>query len=231
MTKRIENRLLRQQVLGPRGLGPGPGRGRAGATVGRREQNRLDKRERIRRAGWELFTTIGYDETTTRDVAERADVAVGTLFIYAEDKRDLLCLVMHDELVEVTRDRLATMPRDASLVDQLMHLFNGFFEMYGAHPGIAAAFVRHFPGARGPNGIAVAELTLSALTQIAGLVVTQQERGEVAVSLDAYQAATNIFSLYFGVLISWVAGFVTVETSLDAVLRASLELQVRGLRP
>ncbi|MEP7122508.1 MAG: TetR/AcrR family transcriptional regulator [Byssovorax sp.] len=224
MSNRVENRLLRQQVLGPRGLGLGRNQ------VGRRAQNRLDKRERIRRAGWELFTTVGYDETTTRDVAERADVAVGTLFIYAEDKRDLLCLVMHDQLVQVTKERLATMPRDAPLVDQLMHLFNGFFAMYGAHPGIAAAFLRHFPGARGPNGIAVAELTLNALTQIANLVVTRQERGEVATSIDAYQAATNIFSLYFGVLISWVAGFVTVEVSLDAVLRASLELQIRGLR-
>src|SRR4051812_16260209 len=68
-----------------------------GRPHGRREQNRLDKRARIQRAGWELFTTVGYDETTTREVAERADVAVGTLFLYAEDKRDLLCLVMHDE--------------------------------------------------------------------------------------------------------------------------------------
>jgi AcrR family transcriptional regulator len=218
MTKRQELRPFKRRTL-------------AQPELGRREQNKLDKRERIRRAGWDLFTTVGYDETTTRDVAERADVAVGTLFVYAEDKRDLLCLVMHDELAQVTRDRLTTMPPRAPLVDQLMHLFNGLFEMYGAHPGIAAAFVRHFPGARGPNGVAVAELTLTALTQIAELVVTKQERGEVAASIDAFQAATNIFSLYFGVLVSWIAGLITVEMSLDAVLRASLELQMRGLRP
>lgn len=199
--------------------------------LGRREQNKLDKRERIRRAGWELFTTVGYDETTTREVAERADVAVGTLFVYAEDKRDLLCLVMHDELAAVIRERFSTMPPDAPLVDQLMHLFNGLFAMYGAHPGIAAAFVRHFPGARGQNGIAVMELTVIALSQIAELVVRKQERGEVAVGIDAYQAASNFFSLYFGVLISWIAGLVTVEIALDAVLRGALELQMRGLQP
>src|SRR4051812_33649121 len=58
--------------------------------LGRREQSKVDKRARIQRAAWDLFTTVGYEETTTREVAERADVAVGTLFLYAEDKRDLL---------------------------------------------------------------------------------------------------------------------------------------------
>lgn len=199
--------------------------------LGRREQNRVDKRDRIQRAGWDLFTTRGYDETTTREVAERADVAVGTLFLYAEDKRDLLCLVMHDALAAVTDARFASMPEEASLIDQLMHLFTGLFAMYGAHPGIAAAFIQHFPGARGPNAIAVKELTMSAVARIAQLVVTKQERGEVAAGIDAFQAATNIFSLYFGVLISWISGLTTLDGTGSALLRGALELQIRGLRP
>ncbi len=202
----------------------------APTRLGRRAQNQVDKRERIQRAGWELFTTVGYDETTTREVAERADVAVGTLFLYAEDKRDLLCLVMHDALAAVTNERFATMPVDAPLVDQLMHLFDGLFAMYGAHPELAAAFVQHFPAARGPNGIAVLELTMIAVSRIAQLVVTRQERGEVAVGIDAIQAASNIFSLYFGVLITWIAGLNSLEHPIAVSLRGALDLQMRGLR-
>src|SRR6185503_10345371 len=67
-------------------------------ALGRREQNKLEKRERVRRAAWDLFTTKGFDATTTKDVAERADIATGTLFLYASDKKDLLFLVMHDRL-------------------------------------------------------------------------------------------------------------------------------------
>jgi AcrR family transcriptional regulator len=198
--------------------------------LGRREQNRVDKRDRIQRAGWDLFTTVGYDETT-RAVAERADVAVGTLCLSAEDKRDLLCLVMHDALAQVTDARFASMPDDAPLIDQLMHLFSGLFAMYGAHPGIAAAFIQHFPSARGPNGIAVLELTMHAVSRIAQLVVTKQERGEVAAGIDAFQAATNLFSLYFGVLITWISGLAPLEGPHGGILRGALELQMRGLRP
>jgi TetR/AcrR family transcriptional regulator, cholesterol catabolism regulator len=198
---------------------------------GRREQNKLDKRERIRRAAWEMFTEIGYDDTTTRAVADRADVATGTLFLYAADKRDLLCLVMHDELAAVTDDRFATMRPDVSLVQQLMHLFSGLFAMYRAYPELAAAFVRHFPGADGPNGRALMKLTVNAVSRIAELIVTMQERGEVAADIDAFQAATNFFSLYFGVLISWISGLMTNDFALDATLRGALELQIRGLRP
>lgn len=197
---------------------------------GRREQNKLDKRERIQRAAWELFTGIGYDDTTTRAVADRADIAVGTLFRYATDKRDLLCLVMHDELAAVTDARLATMPRSASLLSQLMHLFSGLFSMYSFHPELATAFVRHFPGADGPNGRALMELTVTTVSRIAELVVRKQERGEVSADIDAFQAATNFFSLYFGVLIGWISGL-TSDSALDVTLRGALELQIRGLRP
>jgi AcrR family transcriptional regulator len=198
---------------------------------GRREQNKLDKRERIQRAGWELFTGIGYDDTTTRAVADRADVAVGTLFRYATGKRDLLCLVMHDELAALTDARFATMPSSTSLLNQLMHLFHGLFSMYLDHPELAAAFVRNFPGADGPNGRALMALTVTAVSRIAELVVRKQELGEVAADVDAFQAATNFFSLYFGVLIGWISGFTTDPGALDGTLRAALELQIRGLRP
>jgi hypothetical protein len=43
----------------------------------------------------------GYDEASTRQIATRAGVALGTLFFYATDKRGLLFLVVNDELEDV----------------------------------------------------------------------------------------------------------------------------------
>src|SRR5262245_33166766 len=133
------------------------------APGGRREQKKLDKRERIREAAWELFTTVGYDDTTTKAVAARADVAAGTLFLYASDKRDLLCMVMHDKIAAVVDARFETLPRSAPLLEQLLHIFRGLFQMYGEHPKVAAAFIRHFPGADGPNGQKINALTFGFL--------------------------------------------------------------------
>src|SRR5262245_44638568 len=67
-----------------------PTRAEAG---GQRARKKRDKLERLRAAAWELFATKGFDATTTREIAERAGVATGTLFLYAKDKPDLLFLV------------------------------------------------------------------------------------------------------------------------------------------
>lgn len=197
---------------------------------GRREQNKLDKRERIRAAAWELFTSIGFEATTTKAVAERADVAAGTLFLYARDKEDLLCLVMYDRLAAATEARFATLPRGGALVERLLHVFRGLFAMYGEHPGVATAFIRSYPGADGPNGQQVSALTFSFLHRIAQIVRDAQARGEVAADIEPMAAAGNVFWLYFGALMSWIGGFTTLEAALDPGLRRALELEVRGLR-
>ena len=70
---------------------------------GQREKNKIEKLQRIREAARELFVKKGFDETTTREIAARAGVGIGTVFTYAENKRDLLFLVANDDLDEVTR--------------------------------------------------------------------------------------------------------------------------------
>src|SRR4051794_14435605 len=63
----------------------------AAKADGRRART-VETRERIRVAAWDLFTTAGYDATTTSAIAKRAGVAAGTVFLHASDKADLLFL-------------------------------------------------------------------------------------------------------------------------------------------
>lgn len=201
------------------------------APTSRRARNKLDKRERIRDAAWALFVEQGYARTTTREVAERAGVAVGTLFLYADDKADLLFLAFHDRLQEALTAQRHTLNRQASLVPQLLHVFSGIFEMYGETPELAAEFVRAQPGARGRNAQEVNALTFSFFAHLAQMVREAQERGEVDPAVDSLLAARNIFSLYFGALMAWVSGLVpTTGLALDPVLRDALVLQLHGLQ-
>lgn len=196
-----------------------------------RGQQKQDKRERIRRAAWELFLERGYEETTTRAVAERAKIASGTLFLYASDKQDLLFLVMHDRLSEAVEEAFDTLPRRAPLLERWMHLFGRIFRMYGEHPALGAAFVRLLPGATGPNAERVNALTFAFLHRVGALVREAQEQGEVARELLPLQVATSVFSLYFGSLMAWLAGMMPLELALEEHLRPALALQIRGLRP
>ncbi|WIE78949.1 TetR/AcrR family transcriptional regulator [Curtobacterium sp. MCSS17_016] len=63
---------------------------------GRRERNKQVKLERIVAAAKELFAEQGVDDVTTQQIAERADIGAGTLFLYVKNKGELLLLVQNE---------------------------------------------------------------------------------------------------------------------------------------
>jgi AcrR family transcriptional regulator len=67
--------------------------------VGRRERNKQNKLERITAAAGELFAERGVDEVTTQQIADKADIGTGTLFLYAKTKGELLLLVQNSSYV------------------------------------------------------------------------------------------------------------------------------------
>jgi len=69
---------------------------RPGST-GRRERAKEDKRRRIMDAARALFAEHGVGGVTTQRIADRADVAIGTLYLYASTKAELLILVQNEK--------------------------------------------------------------------------------------------------------------------------------------
>ena len=67
----------------------------ASQRVGRRERNKQEKLDRITAAARELFAERGVDEVTTQEIAAKADIGAGTLFLYAKNKGELLLLVQN----------------------------------------------------------------------------------------------------------------------------------------
>ena len=55
-------------------------------------------RERVLAAARELFEEVGYEETTIRQIAARADVSVGSVFTTFSGKAEILSQVMEDRL-------------------------------------------------------------------------------------------------------------------------------------
>ena len=59
-------------------------------VVGRRERKKAETRSSIARAALELFLAHGFDEVSIRQIAERADVAVATVFAHFPGKEALV---------------------------------------------------------------------------------------------------------------------------------------------
>src|SRR5438105_205767 len=76
------------------------------------QRRSIEKRGRILHAALELFAKQGYDGTSLEQVANRADIAVGGIYIYFRSKRQLL-LVLMDDLLERLK-KLQLVPSSAS---------------------------------------------------------------------------------------------------------------------
>jgi AcrR family transcriptional regulator len=70
------------------------------ARTGRRERNKQDKLDRIMSAATALFAEHGVGEVTTQQIADRADIGTGTLFLYAKTKGELLLMVQNSLYAE-----------------------------------------------------------------------------------------------------------------------------------
>ncbi|MBE9064721.1 TetR/AcrR family transcriptional regulator, partial [cf. Phormidesmis sp. LEGE 11477] len=73
-----------------------------------------DTQERILKAAQKLFARKGYGGTTTKDLAQAAGVAEGTLFRHFENKKAILVEVATQGWMEILTDLLTELSEMAS---------------------------------------------------------------------------------------------------------------------
>ncbi len=67
-----------------------------------RRERRIERRRReILTAAAQIFAGKGYAHTTTKDLAEAADMAEGTLYNYFEGKREILLAILNEMCVPI----------------------------------------------------------------------------------------------------------------------------------
>jgi AcrR family transcriptional regulator len=92
----------------------------ASASPGRRERNKQEKLARITAAASQLFAERGVDEVTTQEVADRADIGTGTLFLYAKTKGELLLLVQNSAYADALEEGRAAAAATTDTLDAVM---------------------------------------------------------------------------------------------------------------
>ncbi len=100
----------------------------ASQPVGRRERNKQDKLDRITAAASELFAVHGVDEVTTQQIADKADIGTGTLFLYAKTKGELLLLVQNAHYAEALEQGRADAEAVADVLDAVMAIVRPILE-------------------------------------------------------------------------------------------------------
>jgi AcrR family transcriptional regulator len=201
------------------------------SEVGLRERKKLETRERIRAAAAELFTRKGYAAATMRDIARLAHVGLGTLFNYAEDKRDLVFLIFNEELNAVTDVALAAPRAGQPLVDQLVAVFAVHYRWLAAKPALARILLQELTfyssGKQAATFHGIRKRLIDGLEQ---LVLDSQKRNRLRADEKAAVIARHIFFLYSASLRWWIAAPQPDPRKGLADLRRLLRLQFEGLR-
>ncbi len=84
----------------------------------RREQETEQTRQLIVEAARVLFADNGYDNVTVRDIASRAGISHGTIYLHFQDKSDLLYQVSEEQFRRLL-DRLRRLPRTRPAIVRL----------------------------------------------------------------------------------------------------------------
>jgi AcrR family transcriptional regulator len=174
--------------------------------LGKREANKLDKLERVKRAARQLFTTVGYDEATTRQIAKKAGVALGTVFTYASTKRDLLFLVSNDLLDEARHKAEASFQRNRTIQHNFVMFCAVFYRVLQAQPELSKLVFRELlfydSGIHSMRALANRARTLK---NIEALVVNAHERGEIRLPESPDFIAWVLFSIFQAENRRWLA--------------------------
>jgi len=191
--------------------------------MGLREQHKADKLRRIKAAARKLFLAKGYEATTTREIAELAGVSPSTIFLYARDKRDLVCLMAVDRIESEFARAFQSCDPKQSLLDQVLSICEHLLRNTAKNIPLSRILTMQIMSYQGRHRI----FSL-ATANYERLLVEAVKRGEIAIE-DPAVAARTINLLYLAEMRHWI---MTEKPHLKTAindLRRSLELLICGM--
>ncbi len=204
------------------------GGARTAIRIGRRERNKRDKLARIKHSARKLFARQGVDATTIRQIADAADIGLGTMFSYAASKEDLLVMIFQEEVGRALDRAFARVP-EKPLLNQILHILSAIVTHHRENPGLARVFVKETPFIADSHH-SIAAFMSSLYLRLAKLIDNAKDRGEFPASVPSIALARNLFAIFFQQLQFWLAHRSPAPDLDHQQLNAALELQLIGLR-
>ena len=192
--------------------------------VGRRERNKQNKLERITAAARELFAEHGVDEVTTQQIADKADIGTGTLFLYAKTKGELLLLVQNSSYVDALAEGRAAAEGIPDALDAVMAIIRPVVECNRTQIDNGRTYLREivFGDPEEPHHRDALALTVQTEEAIA----TVLQRDQRVSPSDAATLAHIVSAIMF----LSMAATINIARSVDEILE-DIRSQVRVLLP
>ena len=197
--------------------------------TGLREKQKADRDQRILEAATRLFRDDGYDRTKIETIAAEAQVSIGTVYNYYQNKGDLLVAIVSMEVNEVLRAgaRLIENPPGdvARAVNDLIAIYLDHSLVYLNKEMWRHAMAISIRQPDSPFGGRYSELDDRLAAQVCELIKRLQRRRGVRDAIDATAVGETIFNntnMMFTV-------FIKDEDMSLATLKSAIARQLRPL--
>lgn len=192
------------------------------------EQAKQDNRAAILKAAAELFAEKGFERTTTRDIAQRAGLAAGTMFNYFPSKETMAMRMVNEALLAGIDDYRALRGGEEGLVEELyLFISCGLRRLLPMHAFIGPVLEKSLsPFQRRSictEGSSAREAHLAAI----GVIITSHTR----LPPPDVLAVHIYWSLYLGILAFWSRDDSPHQDATKAVIDYSLTLFANLLAP
>jgi AcrR family transcriptional regulator len=182
------------------------------ASMGLRERKKLIRLQRIVAAARDLFIRKGFSNTTIQDIAAEVDVGLGTLYLYAKSKEDLLVMVFKDDILRMIQTSYASIPADAPLLDQLMAFFDVHIRYHAQDQVLSRTVLKELSfSTTEQRRQDIDQITQSTYSKLMKLI--ERARRDKRVSKEMYTGtmAWSAFALYYHLLQGFLCGFHTED--------------------
>jgi TetR/AcrR family transcriptional regulator len=209
-----------------------PGQERAGSRTDRRKARTAGA---IRDAAERLFISRGYSATTMEELAEEADVAVGSIYAHYGSKEGVYSALI-DRALELDKQYCdAGFDAGDSPAARLFGLAEGYLRFAREHPGYFRLF--RFPPPDRPNAESaptaaarVAQRVKEETARMADLLQQAIDEG-IGRPVDATSTATFLWAAWDGVISCHLgpSDMGLTDEQFNAVLNRARETFARGL--
>ncbi|AXC12182.1 hypothetical protein ACPOL_2878 [Acidisarcina polymorpha] len=175
----------------------------------------------------DLFSRNGYEQTTVQQVADAADIAVGTLFLYVRDKSDLLLLIFTERLEQLIVDS-ASQLRSGRIRKSVLAYFGAFLELYEADSELSRHFWREFLAGKQESRDKVNVVAAAMIAALQERLALARQKSEVGEHVDPKMAALHLYALFHATISFHLVGCAPFHSS-QKTLSALLDSFWKGL--
>lgn len=197
--------------------------------AGLRERQKAARERRILEAASARFRAEGYRAVRIEDLAEQAEVSVGTIYNYYQTKGDILIATVAMEVEEVIAAGAEILadppPRAEDAILALVYQYYDHSLEYLSKEMWRRAMAHAIEEPQTPSGRRYAALDRRLATQVSGLIEVLQARGDLAPEISP----THLGALIFSGLNQMFVGFITDDDMTPDQLRNRIAAQFRPL--